>query len=186
MKVADLLGWQQFHLMGHSMSGMIVQKIALDHVSRVKSVIAITPVPASGTSYPKEIMAFLEQAALANDENAIESVHLSTSRRYSNEIVRKLIAKWRECSTPDARLAYLHMYSETNFSSSVKGLKTPMLVMYGEHDFPGYETLLKDTFLAWYPNAQMVCCQGAGHFPMQETPLYLASCIEKFLESHSK
>ena len=45
IKLVDLLVWDEFHLIGHSMSGMIVQKIAVDNPSRVKTVVAITPVP---------------------------------------------------------------------------------------------------------------------------------------------
>ena len=172
--------WGQFHLVGHSMSGMIAQKIALDHFSRVKSLVAITPVPACGMPQTPELMLFLEEAARFKDENAIECVHLSTSRRYSHYAVQKMVKDWRRCSTIQSRLGYLHMYSNTDFSESVKGLTTPMLVIFAEYDFEGYEAFLKATFLSWYPNAQMECCQGSGHFPMQETPIYLASRMEYF------
>ena len=181
LALVDSLAWERFHVIGHSMSGMIAQKIAVDHVTRVKSVVAITSVPACGSPKPAELMHFLAEAARFNDDNAIECVHLLTSRRHSNAFAQNMVDNWRKCSTADARVAYLHMFSDTDFSNAVKGLKTSMLVIYGEHDFKGEEELIRNTFLTWYPNAQVECCQGAGHFPSQENPAFLANCIQKFL-----
>lgn len=180
LKLTHDLGWKQFHIISHSMSGMIAQKIAMDHSAHIKSIIAITPVPASGTPKSPELMAFLEKAALSHDSNAIECVHLLTRHRHSNVFAINMVNYWRTCSTSEARLAYLHMFSNTDFSDSVKGLKTPILVLFGEYDLEGEERLLRGTFLEWYPNAQLKCCKNAGHFPMQETPGPLASIIEQF------
>ena len=58
--------------------------------------------------------------------------------------------------------------------------ETPMLVLYSEHDFEGEEARMQNTFLKWYPNAKLECCKAAGHYPMQETPVYLASRIERY------
>lgn len=184
--LANSLSWDQFHVVGHSMSGMIAQKIAVDHSSRIKSVIAITPVPACGAPSPKELMSFLEESAKNSDENAIECVHLLTGRRLSSFVVKNMVKSWRSCSTSQARIGYLHMFSNTDFSSSANGLQTPMLVIYGEYDIEGAqaETSIRNTFFKWYPNVQMECCKGSGHFPTQETPMYLASSIEKFILDH--
>ncbi len=186
MKLVNFLGWDNFHVIGHSMCGLVAQKIALDNSGRVKSVIAITPVPACGSPAPKEVMDFLTSVALDNDDNAVECVNLLTGRRYANVFAQKMVRDWRSCSTSEARLGYLDMFSNTDFSAAVKGLTTSMLVLYGEHDFEGTEAILRNTFLNWYPNAQMECCKASGHYPMQETPVNLASSIEKFLLSHCK
>lgn len=184
LQLMHSLGWKKFHIIGHSMSGMIAQKIGLDAEELVKSIVAITPVPACGSPKTPELMAFLIDAALSSDENAIECVHQLTSHQHTDEFARKIVTAWRKCSTPEARVAYLHMFSDTDFSSAVKGLKIPMLVIYGENDFKEEEALMRRTFLAWYPNAQLECCKNAGHFPMQEAPIPLAASILKFLHEH--
>ncbi len=181
MMVASSLGWTEFHVMGHSMSGMIAQKMALN--PQIKSVIAITPAPACGMPASPEIMGFLEAAALDNDDFGMECIRLSTGRRYNDFVVKQMVKAWRACSTPEARLGFLHMFSNTDFSNQVKGLKTPMLVIFGEHDMEESEELMRKTFLAWYPNAELQRCEGAGHFPTQEAPIYLASLVEKFMSS---
>ena len=185
IKLINSLGWNKFHLIGHSMSGMIVQKIAVDNPSRVKSVIAITPVPACGSPGPKEMMDFFESAAINNDGAAMECVNTLTSNRYTKAFAKKMIRDMRQWSTSEARLGYMNMFFHTDFSESVKGLRTPILVLFGEHDFEGSEAFMRNTFLKWYPNAQLECCKASGHYPMIETPIALVAAIEKFLSAHS-
>lgn len=185
IKLINSLGWDKFHLIGHSMSGMIVQKIAVENPSRVKSIVAITPVPACGSPGPKEMMDFFESAALSNDAAAMECVNTLTSNRYTNAFAKKMVKDSRQGSTSEARLGYMNMFFHTDFSEKVKGLRTPILVLIGEHDFEGGEAFMRNTFLKWYPNAQLEWCKSSGHYPMLETPIALVSTIEKFLAAHS-
>jgi pimeloyl-ACP methyl ester carboxylesterase len=186
IKLIDSLAWDGFHLIGHSMSGMIVQKIAVDNPSRVKSVIAITPVPACGTPASKEIKDFFEGIAINNDEAAMGFVNKLTSNRYTKAFAEKMITDLRQRSTSQGRIGYMNMFFHTDFSESVKGLRTPILVLFGEYEggILG-EALMRDTFLKWYPNAHLECCKGSGHYPMIETPVALVTVIEKFLSVHS-
>lgn len=185
IKLIDSLAWDKFHLIGHSMSGMIIQKIAVDNPSRVKSIVAITPVPACGSPAPKEMMGFFEGAALNNDEAAMQCVNTMTSNRYTKTFAKNMVTDLRQRSTSEARLGYLKMFSYTDFSESVKGLSTPILVLFGEYDFEGSEACMRNTFLNWYPNIQLECCKTSGHYPMIETPVALVAVIEKFLSTHS-
>lgn len=185
IKLIDSLAWEQFHLVGHSMSGMIVQKIAVDNPSRVKSIVAITPVPACGSQGPKEMIDFLASAALNNDEAAMQCINTLTSNRYTKTFAKNMVTTLRQNSTSEARLGYLNMFSQTDFSESVKGLPVPILVLFGEYDFEGSEAFMRNTFLKWYPNAQLECCKTSGHYPMIETPVALVAAIENFLSAHS-
>lgn len=186
IKLIDSLSWNKFHLIGHSMSGMIVQKITADNPSRVKSVVAITPVPACGTPGPKEIKNFFEGMAIDNDEAAMGFVNKLTSNRYTKVFAKKMITDIRQHSTSQARLGYMNMFFHTDFSESVKGLRTPILVLFGEYDSGILdEAFMRNTFLKWYPNAQLDCCKASGHYPMIETPVSLVTAIEKFLSLHS-
>lgn len=186
IQLINSLGWNKFHLIGHSMSGMIVQKIAVDNPTRVKSVVAITPVPACGSPVSQEMMDFFASAALDNDETAKACVNTLTSNRYTKAFAEKMVSSNRKWSTSEARLGYMKMFLHTDFSESVKGLQTPILVLFGEHDFDGSEAFMRSTFMKWYPNAQLDCCKGSGHYPMIETPLALIATIEKFLSAHTE
>ena len=96
-----------------------------------------------------------------------------------------MVAELRQRSTSEARLGYLKMFSYTNFSESVKGLSTPILVLFGEYDFEGSEVFMRKTFLNWYPNAQLECCRKSVHYPMKETSEALVVSFVKFLSAHS-
>ena len=163
------------------MSSMIAQKIAVDYTARIQSLISITPIPASGAPRSLELFTFLEEAALHGGEGAVECIHVLTNRRYSDFIAQKILEQWHSCSHAKARLSYLHMFSHTDFSKKAEGLITPMLVLLGDQDAQEQEMLLHKSFLQDYPNVQVDTCKQAGHFPVQETPLYLASRITHFL-----
>lgn len=175
------LNWDSFHIIGHSMSGMIAQKIAIDNPTKVKSVIALTPVPACGSKSPPEVTEFLKQAALGNDANAIEAINLITNRKFSPHIAKSIIDHWRACSTPEARVGYLDMFTHNDFSQSAQGCPVPMLVLHAEYDYPGTLELFRNTFLKWYSNPKLEICEASGHFPPQEVPIALATTIETFL-----
>src|SRR5690606_7430964 len=99
---------------------------------------------------------------------------------------QKMVWDNRERSTSEARLGYMNMFFHTDFSAAVKGLKTPILVLIGEHDFEGSEAFMRTTFLEWYPNAQLEWCKASGHYPMIETPIALVATIERFLSQNAK
>ncbi len=168
------------------MSGMVAQKIALAQPKKIKSLIGINPIPPSGSPKSKELMTFLEEASLSSEDNALECIHVLTNRKYSDYIIKKMANTWHSCSTSEARMAYLHMFAKTNFSHLAKGLKTPMLLIFGEHGFESEEEHLQKNFLNLYPNALLSFCKNTGHFPMQESPTHLASLITEFLHKHKE
>lgn len=57
----------------------------------------------------------------------------------------------------------------------------PVLVLAGEHDQPWFsaEALRKE--FAGYSKLEVATVGNAGHYPMQETPVALATLIERFL-----
>jgi pimeloyl-ACP methyl ester carboxylesterase len=184
--VTDALGWEHFHVVGHSMSGMVAQRIALDASRRVKCVVAITPTPASGNKAPDAAVSFMAGATTNNDDDARKVIGLMSGNRYNETFTDFKLSNWRSTSIPEARVGYLHMFNDTDFSEEAKGLKTPILILTGEFDFEqGRAAAMQDTMLKWYPNATLTVIKGSGHYPMQETPVFLATTIEQFLLKHS-
>lgn len=78
------------------------------------------------------------------------------------------------------------MWLETDFSRDVRKAKvgTPFLVIGGRQDLPGFqEEHMRKTFGAWYPNVELSFITDTGHYPMHETPVYLSSLVERFLDA---
>lgn len=184
--LADHLKWDHFHYVGHSMSGMIGQYMAVMAPQRIQSMALITPVAACGSPIPEMMIAFIQDATRSNDFLAQQMINFMTGTRLSQTFLSYKVNRWRETSETEARLAYLSMFSETDFSSKMIGLKTPILVILGAKDAEANSLdVMKKTILSWCPNAESVVIEDAGHYPTQETPVYLATLIDSFLKKHS-
>lgn len=189
-RLADELGWKRFHVIGHSMTGMAVQRMAVDDwnsgARRLKSVIAITPVSAGGYPADESVKTFLWD--LIHERSLSEQgFSLLTGQRLLPAWARGKTDRHMRTSGEAALKGYYRMWLETDFSREVRqaAVQTPLLVVGGRQDLPGFqEEHLRRTFGAWHPNAEFAFITDAGHYPMQETPVYLASLIERFLGSH--
>ena len=61
------------------------------------------------------------------------------------------------------------------------GRDVPIKVIIGQYDVSLNEDVMRATYLAWYKNAELEVMPNAGHYPMDETPIALATSIEAFL-----
>ena len=185
ISLADHLGWPRFHAVGHSMSGMIVQRLAVDAGMRVQSVVAANPVPACGMQMPAEAVAFFE-STITDETNYRSLLTGICNRELSSRWVDYKLGQTRASVDPATRAAYLRMFNASDFSAEVRGLRTPFLVLLGEFDHESLrEANLRKTFGAWYPNAEFKTCLNAGHYPMQEMPAYYVAAIEAFMARHA-
>ena len=131
LEVADELGWQNFHAIGHSMTGMATQRMALDAPSRIKSAIAVCAVSAAGMPMDDENWAFFSSAT-ENDDDFGELMKMVTGGELTDRWADEKVRRNREGTAPECRMGYLTMFSKTNFAEEVQGLETPYLVVVGE------------------------------------------------------
>ena len=186
LELGESLGFSRFHLVGHSMSGMIAQYIAMKAPKRIKCAVAITPVPASGSPAPDDMMQFMQDAATKNPDAAKQVANIMSGQRLCPKFVETKAAKWWSCSLPEARLGYLDMFANTDFSQEINGIETPFLVISGEHDIPPHALpKMKETFGMWFKNVEIVECKNAAHYPMQETPIFVATVLENFFAKYA-
>jgi pimeloyl-ACP methyl ester carboxylesterase len=180
LALADRLGWDKFSLLGHSMGGKAVQQVLADAPGRVRKLVALTPVPASGVPFDDEgWKLFSSAAASAGARKGI--INFSTGGRLSDAWLERMVKHSQEHSTPQAFGAYLNAWAKGDFSARIKGNPVPVLVVVGEHDAALNADAMRATYLQWYPNARLEVMANAGHYPMDETPVALATVVEKFL-----
>ena len=179
--IADQLELDKFHIVGHSMSGMIAQRIAADIPKRISTLILVTPVPASGASLADDAKQSM-RSVVYDDSAAVDAIDARTGYRYNRSWLHAKLAIARRSSTMRARKGYLDMFLNTDFSHDVVDLDVPVRVIVGEYDLPFFkEDHLKDTLSKWYPDMQIVNCHEAGHYPMLECPVFFASTLERFV-----
>lgn len=184
LRIMDHYGYQRFHIVGHSMSGMIAQKFIAASPSRVKSVVAICPVPATGFKADDKIMSAL-QSVIENDEATKKALIARGGGRYGEAWLNFKLGVARRAATKEAMLGYLKMFTGTDFATQVRGTQIPVLAILGRHDIPFYqEESVRKNFAPLYPNFSLVVCEEAGHYPMLEAPVFVAGNIEKFIAGH--
>lgn len=183
LALADRQGWQRFHLIGHSMTGMATQRIAADAPARIKSAIAVCPVSAAGNRLSEEAQAFF--ASTGENDDAFRRLLKYVTGGLSDRWAELKLRQNRTVVAPRCRAGYLDMLVNSDFVDDVQGLDTRFLVIVGDKD-PGLgEAAMKRTFLAWHPHATLRVFPNCGHYPMQECPPFFATVIEDFLRGEA-
>jgi pimeloyl-ACP methyl ester carboxylesterase len=185
LDLADALEWESFSLIGHSMGGMAVQRVLADAPQRIEKIVAVTPVPASGVPFDPESWKLFDGAARSLD-NRRGIIDFSTGSRLSKAWIDRIARYSAETAAMEAFAAYLQAWAKTDFHAEIAGNPVPIKVIIGAHDQALTEEAMKATFLAWYPRAELEVMQNAGHYPMNETPVALATSIEAFLRRDAK
>ena len=180
LALADRLGWESFSLVGHSMGGKAVQRILADAPKRVQKIVAVAPVPASGAGLDAQTYGAFEQA-VANPQVAEFIVNLSTGNRLSKRWVQKIASYPKQAARDEAFAGYLPSWAKGDFHAEIEGNPVPILVAVGAFDLAITEAVMRDTYLRWYPNAELAVIANAGHYPMNETPVAFATLVEEFL-----
>lgn len=180
-RLMDSYGYKRFHVVGHSMSGMISQYIAKIGGERIKSVVLISPVPASGFRANEKTMKTL-MAVIDDDGAARDAILARGGTRYGRGWLDCKLMMTRRASNRDAMIGYLKMFTGTDVADQVRGTPTPISVVCGEHDIPLYrEESLRKLLEPLFPNITLAVSREAGHYSMLETPPLLAGYIEKGL-----
>lgn len=178
--LADALQIDTFSVVGHSMGGMAIERIAVLAPQRVRSMLAIAPVPCGGIAYDAPTRRLLESAAgsLANRRAIIDR---STGGRLPAAWLDWKAGYSMERSAPGAFAAYLSAWADTDFSNEIIG-DHRLKVVIGGNDPTFNRSLMEKTYLCRYRHATLEVIESAGHYPMNETPLALVAAMESFLE----
>ena len=178
--LAQQLGWDWFHVVGHCMGGMVAQHMLADDPERVRAAVLIAPVPACGMRFDEDTWA-LFQGAIDDPVNRAAIVDFSTGSRLSATWLEAMGARSVACSARAAFAGYLEAWMRTDFSARMSGGTQRIKVLLGEHDPAITPALMSETILAWNTRAEMDILYNCGHYPMLEMPVYLATVMERFL-----
>jgi 3-oxoadipate enol-lactonase len=180
--LADKLGWKQFSLIGHSMSGLIVQRIAQLVPGRIERIAAITPVSPAGMGLDRATVDLFRSIAMASDEERFAAVASMWGTRLSETWARYKLRRWRETANPAAVAKYVELWGCANISQAARGIETPMLIVGAAQDAPPFQApALERSMLPFYPHAKVIALADSGHYPMQEQPPLLITALERFL-----
>lgn len=179
--LADDLGAHEFAVVGHSMGGGAAQHVLALARDRVTKLVGISPVPASGVPFDEQGWSLFSGAA-EDDGNRAAIVDMTTGNRLTSTWVDAMVRHSVERSTRAAFGAYLESWANDDISASVAGNPVPALAVVGEHDPALGTDTIEATWMRTYPGARLEVMANAGHYAMFETPIALATVVERFLK----
>ena len=181
LKLADANGWKTFSVVGHSMGGMMAQKLAAMAPHRLSKFVAVTPVPASGFPMDPDSQSLFRGAKTSAEKRQMILNH-TTGNRYVPKVSFQMMQHSEQIVSAEVFDAYLTAWADTDFSSEVKGCPVSLLALVGAKDPAVTESLMKETLLQWFPNSSLQVIADGGHYPMFETPWLFLTAVETFLK----
>ncbi|MFJ9815585.1 alpha/beta fold hydrolase [Streptomyces sp. NPDC101151] len=182
VELADRLGWGRFSVIGHSMGGTVAQRLLSVAPHRLRRIVGVSPVPASGLPLPGEQGVLFADAA-HKPENRRTIIDFTTGGRRPAAWLDRMVDRSLERSDPKAFRAWLGSWAGEDFRADVEGCEVPALAVAGELDPALSPALMRETWMSWYPRARLAALPGAGHYAMDETPLELIRVVEDFLRA---
>lgn len=163
------------------MSGLVAQKIGLQAGARLSGITLLSPVPPTGFRADEAALKALN-AVIDEDEAAGRAITARTSSRYGAGWLHRKLAIARGASTVEAMRGYLAMFTSSAITGDTQALAAPLHVVTGALDIPFYRgETLRNAFSSAYPRVTFETIDDAGHYSMLETPVRVASIIEKQL-----
>ncbi|MEQ8283687.1 MAG: alpha/beta hydrolase [Parvibaculum sp.] len=182
--VLDALGIKRAHIMGISMGGMIVQRMAIHHPERLISVTSImssTGNPDLPQASDAAMKALQEQPASEDRETVIRHrmkgrrVYQSPAYPKSEEDLHELVAReYDHMYYPEGGVRqYAAIMGDGSRVAALKKVRVPFLVIHGDADPLVRPEGGADTAKS-VPGAKHVVIEGMGHdLPVELCPQYV-------------
>lgn len=191
--LADVLGWDRFVLLGHSMGGMVAQKVAMAHAHRLVGLV-LMDTHHGPVDVDRSVVDLGIEMARTHGTAAIADVMAMATEPgpLETEAYRRVCAERPghfERGIEMTRVASAAMYAamldemaETpSRLDALAALAVPTLVLVGDQDLPFVPA--SEALAAAIPGARYEVLADAGHSPQFEAPAAWWSAMRSFLDS---
>lgn len=154
-------------LVGHSLGGMIAQRVAVARPANLVRLVLVAPVPASGVPVPAAQRAQLR--TLVGRREGMATVLSSMMAGGACHGFERLL----EASASVSAAAYLEgldTFCDTDFAMRLAELALPVHVIGGALDEPLNPALLQAAVVQRITGATWQVLDGVGHYPQWEAP----------------
>ncbi|CAM4318898.1 3-oxoadipate enol-lactonase 2 [Bordetella tumbae] len=181
-RVLDQAGWNDAHLLGYSMGGLIAAHYAATRASRVQRLTLLSTVYQRTEAEATAVRARLD-ASTTQDAQASTAVSLArwftpayreTHETRVQEIGQRLLANDR-----DSFLHAYRMFVTGDRLIDTHAIRCPVLVMTGSDDV-GSTPRMSETLAADLPRAQLQIVAGQRHMLPVEAPATVAQALRGF------
>lgn len=179
----DHLGVARCHVVGHSLGGLVAQRLALDAPGRVDRLVLLSTV---GGRNEDERRRVLERRAIV--EHGIPGEHFRRSldrwftdafQRANPELIERYAARNME-NDPAAYAAAYRVLATTDLIDELPGIQAPTLIATGEGDIgsnPRMARLMHERI----PGSRLQILPGLRHSILVEAPEVVARLLAGFL-----
>ncbi|ROS00999.1 pimeloyl-ACP methyl ester carboxylesterase [Sinobacterium caligoides] len=198
LALADHLGWESFHLLGHSRGAMIGMLLAATQPNRVESLMALdglVPMPVEAADAAKQlrkhideirVMATKRVPSYANLLDMIEARSKATGfdRAASTRIVKRGHrldddGRYRWRNDPRLLAASAFKLTTAHIESFLSAIEAPVEVLVAREGFGAHQEFI-DLLESW-PSIQYTVMEGGHHFHMEKQAHDIAARIQAFL-----
>lgn len=179
----DALGIERAHLLGLSMGGAIAMRMAVEHPSRVRSLILVDtwayPHPDFVAMLRKRLQALGAGDLEAYAEAAIPQVHSPAFIAANPRAMDEYRARVAQLDPASARAA-IQACIDHDMQGACARIKAPTLVLVGSLDTltPPYHS---EYLARGIPGATLSVIEGSGHAPNREMPQRFLQVVREFL-----
>ena len=186
LRVADELGLDELHLLGHSMGGLLAQRVASVASQRLRSLVLADTGMGALRDEHSELVAAL--AVMARDDgiqaawDAVRDYDVEQRPVQAIDEARERFVERRFLAMNPAALigGARVLISSAPHGAFLRGIDMPVLVLHGENDdwwLPSEQRLLARTVAG----AEYVVIPGAVHSPQIENPDVWLKVVRDFL-----
>jgi pimeloyl-ACP methyl ester carboxylesterase len=189
LTVADTLGAERFRLLGHSMGGMVVRRVAVAAPARVDGVVFMSTAAGPPKGLDPDLVDLGAQLAL-DDFGALKRL-LDEVRVLGTPAFERLLeeragfrefGEWKWSRLAPSMWAALapQIVREADAREDLRALVCPSLVVVGELDAAFYDASV--AIAAAAPASRLAVIPDAGHHPQFENPRAWLAALEGFLD----
>lgn len=190
LALADLLGWERFVLLGHSMGGMIAQVLTLAAPARVAALV-LMDTSHKAVRIDPNLVDLGVATARAEGVHVIADLLSSVDDPLETEAYRRLCEadpdyaahgdRNLRASSPAMYAAMLTLITSQGdrLDELAVGVRCPTLVLVGDQDAPFRKP--SDRMAAAIPGARLMVLPDAGHSPQFESPDAWWGALSSFL-----
>lgn len=190
--LADDLGWKSFVVLGHSLGGVFVQHLAIDHSDRLDAMILMDTAHGPVDWISADLFEIGVAIALSDGMEALSDAIDAVAPPPSESDVQRALRERRPDLVSEDRAKFVATVPEMFAAGAtllangpdrldrLAQLRLPTLVLVGELDAPFIDQSrrLADAI----PDATLVVLEGAGHSPQRETPEAWWRAVSDFLD----
>jgi len=190
LAVADAFGLDRFRLLGHSMGGMVAQRVVRRAPERIDALVLMDTAPGPPTGIDADLVRLAAQIALTEGMTVLREL-LDAHDPLGSPAHERVVAerpgfeeygdyKWSRLAPAMWSALVVEITTQEDGLAALADAAWPTLVIVGEQD----ESFIEPSYAMAdaVPDARLVVVPDAGHSPQFENPAVWLAALTGFLD----